>query len=78
MEFDTSCDYPLIETTQLVGTMSFFGILKYNSVFVADESLDILQEQGFGAVSYVITVIAHQYSRLSHADKHTVEYYALL
>ena len=37
--------------SKIAEIMSFFGILKYNSVFVTDESLDILQEQGFGAVS---------------------------
>ena len=32
--------------------MNFYGVLKYNSVFVMDESLDVLAEQGFGAVSF--------------------------
>ena len=31
--------------------MTFVGVLKYNSVFVTDESLEGLQELGFGAVS---------------------------
>ena len=44
---------------------TYFGVLKYNSVFVTDESLDILQEQGFGAVSRVIKTIAEMQSFIS-------------
>ena len=54
--------------------MSFFGILKYNSVFVTDESLDILQEQGFGAVSCVIKTIADMQSFISFFSRMHLEY----
>jgi hypothetical protein len=36
--------------------MTFQGVLKYNSVFVTDESLNVLKEQGFGAVRFNVTV----------------------
>ena len=37
------------EVEEAMACKKFIGVLKYNSVFVTDESLNRLQEQGFGA-----------------------------